>query len=423
MKSRGTRRRGLVAVLGLATAAGTSGSFAQRAQLPPISAATAIVINQDTGAVLGAKNPDTLRANPSTTKIMTALLAIERSGPAVDAIVGPISAKAASTYGSTMNLNTGDMVSLRDLLYGLMLPSGNDAAVAIAEWISGDEAVFVDLMNQRARSLGLSNTAYRNSFGYDPFELPNECVGPYSSMFNCGHYTTARDLAALARAAMRQQPFFARIVQTVTWTPASWVDQSRARRVITLRNDNLLLSSLSYAGANGVKTGLGYNAGYCLVSSATHSEKTVMSVVMGCPTDQARHSESSQLLDWGFAQLGNSGGAAQLPTITVTASPGTVNAGNDASFVISTSQVDSTRPTTVRYTMLGNAALGSDYSLNGNGGEIDIPAGTSSARVSLHSFNAPVGRRGKRATLQLLPGTSYRLTIPKKATITITAPR
>ena len=400
--------------------AATSYGLTQRAALPPLTAATAIVINQDTGAVLGAKNPDTLRANPSTTKIMTALLAIERSGTAIDAIVGPVSVKAASTYGSTMNLKAGDTVSLRDLLYGLMLPSGNDAAVTIAEWISGDEAPFVDLMNQRAKSLGLSNTVYRNSFGYDPFELPDQCFPPFSSMFNCGHYTTARDLATLARAAMRQQPLFGRIVQTANWTPATWLDLTGTRRNATLQNDNLLLSSMPYAGANGVKTGLGYNAGYCMVASATRSGKTVLTVVMGCPTDQARHLESSQLLDWGFARLG-AGSSAPLPTIAVKASPGTVNAGNDASFVITTSSIDSTNPITVRYSMAGTAIFGTDYSLNGVLGEADIPAGALSTRVTLHSFNARVGRRGKSAILQLQPSTTYRVTVPKKATIIITS--
>jgi len=419
----------LFPVLGLVILAGTADCFSQQsntvqgAPFPTITAATAIVINQDTGAVLGAKDPDTLRANPSTTKMMTALVAIERAGAAgLEAIAGPVSVKAAQTYGSTMNLQAGDTLSLRDLLYGLMLPSGNDAAVAIAESISGDEAAFVTLMNDRARSLGLSNTSYRNCFGYDPFELPDQCVPPYSSMFNCGHYSTARDLAALARAAMQQQPLFARIVQSAIWTPTTWLDSSRAPRTIVLLNDNLLLSSLPYDGANGVKTGLGYNAGYCMVASATRSGRSMLSVVMGCPTDEARHLESSQLLEWGFAQLGR-GQPVRLPAITVSVAPPTVQAGRDAAFVISTSQVDPARPTTVRYTMSGTAVVGNHYSLSGVLGEADIPAGASSARIDLHSFNGPIPRRGKKATLKLLPGTTYRVGAPPKATTTITSGR
>ena len=134
-------------------------SSSQEVSFPTITAATAIVIDRDSGAVLGAKNADTLRPNPSTTKIMTALIAIERNGASLDEIVGPVSAKAADTYGSTMNLDAGDSLSLRDLLYGLMLPSGNDAGVAIAEWIGGTEDAFVTLMNERAQSLGLTSTS------------------------------------------------------------------------------------------------------------------------------------------------------------------------------------------------------------------------------------------------------------------------
>jgi D-alanyl-D-alanine carboxypeptidase len=129
-------------------------AIAAEPALPPISAAAAIVIDGDSGLVLGVKNPDQRGAMASTTKIMTALLAIEQNGSNLDAMVGPISAYAAGIQGSRMNLSAGDRLSLRDLLYGLMLPSGNDAAVAIAEWVSGSEGAFVTLMNQRAQQLG-----------------------------------------------------------------------------------------------------------------------------------------------------------------------------------------------------------------------------------------------------------------------------
>ena len=246
---------------------------------PPISASSAIIIDLDTGQVLAVKDPDTPRAMASTTKIMTALLAIERNGSDLDAIIGPISANAANTQGTRMNLLPGDRVSLRDLLYGLLLPSGNDAGVAIAEWIGGSENAFVSLMNQRAQSLGLTSTAYRNSYGYDPVEQPG-CVPPYSSQPNCGHYSTVRDLAALSRFALKQ-PLFARIVQTVDWIPPTWTDASNNPRQVTLHNANLLLSSIFYSGANGVKTGMSTSAGYCLVASATRSGRSVLSVVLG----------------------------------------------------------------------------------------------------------------------------------------------
>jgi len=406
------------------TAIATADQFAQpnavqASAFPTITAATAIVINRDTGAVIGAKNPDTLRPNPSTTKMMTALIAIERNAANLDAIVGPISAKAADTNGSTMNLNAGDSLSLRDLLYGLMLPSGNDAGMAIAEWIGGSEDGFVALMNQKAKALNLSHTSYRTPFGYDAGEQPALCGPPYSAMFNCGHYSTARDLATLAQAAMKQQPVFARIVQTASWTPTSWLTVARARRTVELRNDNLLLSSLAYPGANGIKTGMSTAAGFCMVASATQSNHSVLTVVMGCASDAIRHAESRQLLDWGFAQLGSAPTVVTVPRISVSASPGSIRAGGDASFVISTSQLSS-QPTMIRYSLAGTARLGKDYSVSGTSGEADIPAGASSVQVTLHAFNGLTGKRPRRAALKLMPGTTYQLTDSKKAVVTIT---
>jgi D-alanyl-D-alanine carboxypeptidase (penicillin-binding protein 5/6) len=409
---------------------------------PSITAATAIVIDRDTGAVLGSKNPDTLRPNPSTTKMMTALIAMERNGANIDQIVGPISANAASTYGSTMGLQAGDTVSLRDMLYGLLLPSGNDAGVAIAEWISGTQDAFVTLMNQRAQQLGLTNTAYRNAFGYDPVELPAQCVPPYSSMFNCGHYSTARDLATLARFAMQEQPLFAQIVATFQWTPTTWHNSANVPRTVTLQNTNLLLSSIPYSGANGVKTGQSTSAGYCMVASATRSGHSVLTVVMGCASDQIRHLESIQLLDWGFSQLASiptptpTATPAPSPTpsptpvsspppivkVAISAAPGTINAGQDATFKISTSQVNLTASTTIQYTMIGRAMFGTDYSLSGGFGQAQIPAGAASTQVVLHSFNTTSTRRRRTATMKLLPGSNYRLRVPRKASVTIVGP-
>ena len=426
-------------------------TFAQQpntaaASLPAITAATAIVIDRDTGAVLGAKNPDTLRPNPSTTKMMTALLAMELNGASIDQIVGPISANAASTYGSTMGLQTGDTVSLRDLLYGLLLPSGNDAGVAIAEWISGSQDAFVTLMNQRAQQLGLTNTAYRNAFGYDPVELPAQCVPPYSSMFNCGHYSTARDLATLARFAMNEQPLFAQIVATFQWSPTSWRNSGNSPKTITLQNTNLLLSSIPYTGANGVKTGQSTSAGYCMVASASRSGRSVLTVVMGCASDQIRHLESIQLLDWAFAQLANTPTPTPNPTpaptatptpspsatpiltpppivkVAISVAPGTINAGQDATFTISTSQINPVAATTVHYTMIGPAILGTDFSLSGTAGQVVISAGAPSTQVTLHSSNTPSLRRRRTATMKLLPSSSYRLRVPRKASVTIVGP-
>ena len=185
----------------------------------------------------------------------------------------------------------------------MLLPSGNDAAIAIAEWVGGSESGFVNLMNQRAASLGLTNTAYRSPAGYDPTEKPDLCFPPYSSQTNCGHYTSARDLANLAGFAL-QQPVLSQAVQTTSWNTTTWRNSSGSFKNQNLTNTNLLLSSIPYTGANGVKTGEGPNAGWCIVARATRSNRTTLTVIMDTsPDNAARHNESIQLLDYGFAQL------------------------------------------------------------------------------------------------------------------------
>ena len=270
--------------------------------VPPINAFSAAVMNDANGTILAAKNLDVPVANPSTTKIMTALLLLEQTGGNLDRIV-TVSSNAANAYGSRMNLATGDQISLRDLLYGMLLPSGNDAAVAIAESVGGSEANFVAMMNQRASALGLTNTAYRSPAGYDPTEKPNLCFPPYSSQPNCGHYTSARDLTNLSRVAL-QQPLLSQAVQTTNWSTATWRNSSGSSKNQNLTNTNLLLSTIPYSGANGVKTGEGPNAGWCIVARATRSNQTLLTVVMDtAPDNETRHNESIQLLDYGFARL------------------------------------------------------------------------------------------------------------------------
>ena len=270
--------------------------------VPPINATSAAVMDGANGSILAAKNLDLQVANPSTTKIMTALLLLEQAGGNLDQVV-TVSSNAANAFGSRMNLAAGDRISLRDLLYGMLLPSGNDAAIAIAEWVGGSESGFVNLMNQRAASLGLTNTAYRSPAGYDPTEKPDLCFPPYSSQTNCGHYTSARDLANLAGFAL-QQPVLSQAVQTTSWNTTTWRNSSGSFKNQNLTNTNLLLSSIPYTGANGVKTGEGPNAGWCIVARATRSNRTTLTVIMDTsPDNAARHNESIQLLDYGFAQL------------------------------------------------------------------------------------------------------------------------
>ena len=231
-----------------------------------LSAQAAIVIDADTGAVLQEQNADACLPMASTTKIMTALVALgEGSADRVYTV------KKAYTQveGSSMYLQEGEKLTLRDTLYGLMLASGNDAAVAIAGECGGMEA-FVRKMNDKAAALGLTSTHFDNPNG-----LPSET-----------HYTTARELAKLTAAALHD-PVFRQIVSTRSYTVNGR----------TLVNHNRLLST--YDGAIGVKTGYTRAAGRCLVSAAERNGRTIVCVTLSDPDDWRDH---AALLDAGFAQ-------------------------------------------------------------------------------------------------------------------------
>lgn len=235
---------------------------------PPVSASAAILMEASTGTVLYAKNEHQRRAPASTTKIITALLAIE-SGVLTDRV--QVSRRAASMEGSSADLAAGEHYTLEELLYALMLPSGNDAAVAIAEHMDATVQAFARRMNRRARELGAYNSHFVNPHGLDD---PN-------------HYSTAYDLALFARTAL-QFPLFARIVGTRAYSALS--------RQRTWHNTNRLL--WSFDGATGVKTGTTGRAGYCLVAAAARDGTTLISVVL----DSAdRWADSARLLEYGFS--------------------------------------------------------------------------------------------------------------------------
>lgn len=250
-----------------------AGSFpvryvADAGQGPPVSASAAILMEASTGTVLFAKNEHQRRAPASTTKIITALLAIE-SGALSDRV--PISRRAAFTEGSSAHLVAGEEYTLEELLYALMLPSGNDAAVAIAEHLDGSVEAFARRMNRRARELGAYGSRFVNPHGLDD---PN-------------HYSTAYDLALFARTAL-QFPLFARIVGTRAYSALS--------RQRTWHNTNRLL--WSFDGAVGVKTGTTGRAGNCLVAAAARDGTTLVAVVL----DSAdRWADSARLLEYGFS--------------------------------------------------------------------------------------------------------------------------
>ncbi len=228
-----------------------------------VSAQSAIVIDAQSGRVLWEKNAYEKRGMASTTKIMTALIALEKLKP--DEIV-KVSAYAAGTEGSSIWLAPGEKISVNDLLYGLMLASGNDAAAALAEHTSGSVGAFTVLMNRKAKTIGAYNTNFTNPHG-----LPDD-----------NHYTTAYDLALIAKEAMKNSTF-AEIVatehKTISWEGSEW-DRS-------LTNHNKLLKRYEYA--TGIKTGFTKKDGRCLVSSAERDGRENICVTLNAPDDWNDH--------------------------------------------------------------------------------------------------------------------------------------
>lgn len=241
-------------------------------KLPEINSRAYVVIDRNTNRVLCGKNETQKRKMASTTKIMTALVIIEKGN--LEQTI-EISKKAANTGGSRLGLKTGDKVTIRDLLYGLMLRSGNDAAVALAEYAGSDIAGFSALMNQKAEELGLSNTHFKTPHGLDEED----------------HYTTAYELAVLANHAMKNKTF-ATIVgtKTITITINGYPK--------ALNNTNELLGNL--AGVYGIKTGFTNGANRCLVTCCKRDNLDIICVVLGADTKKCRTTDSIKLIEYTF---------------------------------------------------------------------------------------------------------------------------
>lgn len=210
-----------------------------------------ISMEKSTGTVIHSKNADARLPMASTTKIMTAIIIVESLDLDKEIVVPKA---AVGVEGSSIYLKTDEKISIRDLLYGLMLRSGNDAAAALAITHSGSVSDFVSEMNDKAKELGLKNTHFTNPSG-----LPDD-----------EHYTTARELGVIARYALLNEEF-AKIVSTQNYVGTHRSFQAK----------NKILKMLD--GADGVKTGYTKAAGRCLVSSATREGMTVISVVLNCP--------------------------------------------------------------------------------------------------------------------------------------------
>lgn len=242
---------------------------------PPTIAATAYILQDyHTGKVLAENNADAKLAPASLTKIMTVYVVFKElaNGHLHLEDNATISEKAWKTSGSRMFVELGNQVKIEDLLRGVIIQSGNDASVALAEHVAGNEATFADMMNQHAARLGMTNSHFKNSDG-----LPTD-----------DHYTTARDLAILTTALIKEFPDYYR-----------WFSQKEFTfNKITQQNRNKLLSRDE--SVDGVKTGFTDDAGYCLVASALREDMRLISVVMGAKSANARANENQTLLNYGF---------------------------------------------------------------------------------------------------------------------------
>lgn len=237
---------------------------------PVLNSRIAVAYDRKSGKVIWGKNENKRSAMASTTKIMTAIIAIENADLNQEVV---ISAKSAGTGGSRLGLKKNDKILLQDLLYGLMLKSGNDAAVAIAETVGGNIEGYANMMNDKARQLGLENTHFVTPHGLD----------------NPEHYTTAYELAKLTDYALKNETF-AKIVNTKTCT----IMINGYQKAIS--NTNELLGYIE--GVNGVKTGFTNNAGRCLVTSVKRNDFEIITVVLQADTKKFRGADSVKIINY-----------------------------------------------------------------------------------------------------------------------------
>jgi len=249
-------------------------SFCFKTNAVSVSAKAAIVITGDSGEIIYQKNANEKLPMASTTKIMTGLLLCEHGNFEREITV---TAEMLKVEGSSMGLLAGDKVTLHDLLYGLMLASGNDAANVIAWVLGGSVSGFVDMMNQKAKELQLSNTHFATPSGLDDVE----------------HYTTAYDLAKLACFAMKNEEF-AKVVSS----QKAVLNYGNPPYRRSLSNHNKMLKM--YDGAVGIKTGFTKKSGRCLVTAAKRDGKYVIAVTLNAPNDWEDH---KKLLDFGLSSI------------------------------------------------------------------------------------------------------------------------
>lgn len=263
----------LAAVLTLADS-----NTAEAAQPPPVDAASYVLMSADTGEILAEENADAARFPASTTKLMTMVLimeALENGSLTLDDQI-TTSEFASGMGGSQVYLEAGETRSLKEMLIGIAVGSGNDACVAVAEHMAGSEEAFVDMMNGKAKEIGMKGTHFVNAHG-----LHDE-----------KHYTTAADMAALAYYALQNYP------QLLEYTSIYEYQFRPEPKPLVLWNTNKLLKW--YEGTDGLKTGYTSNAGRNLVATASRNDMRLISVVMGVQPKNGHFKESIKLLDYGF---------------------------------------------------------------------------------------------------------------------------
>ncbi|MDC3328023.1 D-alanyl-D-alanine carboxypeptidase [Pseudomonadales bacterium] len=241
---------------------------------PQLATEGHILLDAATGTVIIEENAEMRLPPASLTKIMTSYIIaseIQQGRISLDDLV-PISVKAWKMEGSRMFIREGTEVKVSDLIRGIVIQSGNDASVAMAEFIAGDEDAFADVMNQVAQKLGMTRTQFKNATG-----LPDE-----------GHYTTAKDLSILARALIRDFPEHYKVYKEKYF---SYNDIRQANRNSLLWRDDAV---------DGMKTGHTQAAGFCLVASAEKKDMRLVSVVMGATSERSRSTESQKLINYGF---------------------------------------------------------------------------------------------------------------------------
>ena len=239
-----------------------------------LNSSAAIILEKSTGTILFGKNEHEIKKMASTTKIMTAIVVLENVEDLSEIVI--VSKKAASIGGSRLGLSSNCQITVKDLLYGLLLCSGNDSAIALAEFTSESIENFSNLMNEKALSLGLTNTHFITPHGLD----------------NENHYTTAYELALLTKYAL-QNKIFSEIVSTRSY---SVTINSNTK---TINNTNELLGYLN--GVYGVKTGFTNGANRCLVTACKRGDLDIICIVLGADTKNFRTQDSIKLIEYAFS--------------------------------------------------------------------------------------------------------------------------